>query len=76
VLFSHEIGKGTAKLLEKVHEKENYQQYKNSLLEGDEAPDKVLSEMNFFNNNAGLSFTQKGISHPKDGLIYTMSMPL
>ncbi len=28
--------------------------------------------MDLFNNDIGLSFTQKGVPHPKDGLIYTI----
>ncbi len=67
-----EIGKNAARKLGKAHEKANYQQYKNSLLEDGEAPDEVSSEMDLFNNDIGLSFTQKGVSHPKDGLIYTI----
>ena len=65
-----EIGKRAAKSLGKAHEKSNYQQYKSNLLEDGEAPDKASSEMDLFNNTIGLTFTQKGISHPKDGLIY------
>jgi hypothetical protein len=65
-----EIGKRAARSLGKAHERTNYQQYKNSLLEDGEAPDKISSKMDLFNNNVGLSFTQKGVSHPKDGLIY------
>lgn len=67
-----EIGKRAAKSLGKAHEKANYQQYKNSLLEDGEAPDKVSSDMDLYNNNMGLSFTKKGLPHPKDGLIYTI----
>lgn len=68
--LNQEIGKRAAKWLGKAHEKANYQQYKNSLLEDGETPDKVSSEMDLYNNNIGLSFTQKGIPHLKDGLIY------
>lgn len=64
------IGKNAAKSLGKAHEKTNYQQYKNSLLEDGEAPDKISSEMDLFNNNIGLSLTQKGVYYPKNGLIY------
>ena len=67
-----EIGKRAAKSLGKAHEKANYQQYKNSSLEDGEAPDKVSSDMDLYNNNIGLHFTQKGVPHPKDGLIYTI----
>jgi hypothetical protein len=65
-----EIGEKAAKSLGKAHEKANYQQYRNSLLEDGEVPDKVSSEMDLYNNDIGLSFTQKGVSHLKDGLIY------
>jgi hypothetical protein len=65
-----EIGKNAARSLGKAHEKTNYQQYKNSTLEDGIAPDKISSDMDLYNNNIGLSFTQKGVSHPKDGLIY------
>jgi hypothetical protein len=65
-----EIGKRAARSLGKAHEKANYQQYKNSLLEDGEAPDKVSSEMDLYNNDIGLNFTQKGVPHSKDGLIY------
>tara|TARA_R110002074_G_C12287917_1_gene643790 strand:+ start:17 stop:640 length:624 start_codon:yes stop_codon:yes gene_type:complete len=67
-----EIGKNAAKSLGEAHERTNYQQYKNSSLEDGETPDKISSEMDLYNNNIGLSFTQKGIPHPKDGLIYTI----
>lgn len=65
-----EIGKRAARSLGIAHEKTNYQQYKNSLLEDGEAPDKISSDMDLFNNDVGLSFTLKGVPHPKDGLIY------
>jgi hypothetical protein len=70
--LQQEIGKRAARALGKAHEKTNYQQYKNSLLEDGEAPDKVSSDMDLYNNDIGLSLTQKGISHSKDGLIYTI----
>lgn len=65
-----EIGKRAAKSLGKAHEKANYQQYKNNVLEDGKTPDKASTEMDLFNNAIGLTFTQKGVSHPKDGLIY------
>jgi hypothetical protein len=70
--LQQKIGKRAARALGKAHEKTNYQQYKNRLLEDGEAPDKVSSDMDLYNNEIGLSLTQKGISHPKDGLIYTI----
>ena len=65
-----EIGKNAARSLGRAHEKANYQQYKNSLLEDGIAPDKISSDMDLFNNNIGLSLTQKGVYYPKNGLIY------
>ena len=65
-----EIGKNAARSLGRAHEKTNYQQYKNSLLEDGIAPDKISSDMDLFNNNIGLSLTQKGVYYPKNGLIY------
>jgi len=65
-----EIGKNAALKLGKAHEKSNYQQYKKRLLEDGENPDKVSSEMDLFNNAVGITYTQKGISYSKNGLIY------
>ena len=65
-----EIGKNAARKLGKAHEKTNYQQYKNRSLEDGEVPDKISSEMDLFNNSIGLTFTEKGVSCPKNGLIY------
>ena len=65
-----EIGKRAALKLGKAHEKTNYQQYKNSLLEDGEAPDQISSEMDLFNNTVGITYTEKGTPYPKNGLIY------
>lgn len=65
-----EIGKNAARSLGIAHEKTNYQQYKNRVLEDGIAPDKISSDMDLFNNSVGLTFTQKGVQHPKNGLIY------
>jgi len=65
-----EIGKNAAKSLGKAHEKENYIQYKNRTLEEGVVPDKIASEMDLYNNNIGLTFTQKGKRTSKNGLIY------
>ncbi|MFN0728647.1 DUF6973 domain-containing protein [Polaribacter gochangensis] len=65
-----EIGKNAALTLGKAHEKSNYQQYKKNQLEDGETPDKISSEMDVFNNAVGVTYTEKGIPYPKNGLIY------
>jgi hypothetical protein len=65
-----EIGKNAALKLGKAHEKSNYQQYKKGQLEYGEVPDKISSKMDLFNNAVGVTYTEKGISYPKNGLIY------
>ena len=65
-----EIGKNAALKLGKAHEKSNYQQYKKQQLENGEIPDKISSEMDLFNNSIGVTYTEKGIPYPKNGLIY------
>ncbi|WKD85327.1 hypothetical protein KCTC32516_00667 [Polaribacter huanghezhanensis] len=65
-----EIGKNAALKLGKAHEKSNYQQYKKGQLEYGEVPDKISSEMDLFNNTVGVTYTEKGIPYPKNGLIY------
>jgi hypothetical protein len=65
-----EIGKNAARKLGKAHERSNYQQYKKKQLEDGDIPDKISSEMDLFNNKIGLSYTEKNVSYPKNGLIY------
>lgn len=65
-----EIGKNAAKSLGKAHEKENYQTYKKRKLEDGIVPDKISSTMDLFNNEIGLSLTQKNRKVSKKGLIY------
>lgn len=65
-----EIGKNAARKLGKTHEKTNYQLYKKNQLEDGENPDKISSEMDLFNNSVGLTYTQKGVTYPKNGLIF------
>lgn len=65
-----EIGKNAARKLGKAHERSNYQQYKKKQLEDGDVPDKISSEMDLFNNKIGLSYTEKNVPYPKNGLIY------
>ena len=65
-----EIGKRAALQLGKAHEKSNYQQYKKKQLEDGDNPDKISSEMDLYNNSVGITYTQKKIFYPKNGLIY------
>ncbi|NVK51926.1 MAG: hypothetical protein HWD85_03250 [Flavobacteriaceae bacterium] len=68
-----EIGKNAAKRLGIAHEKSNYKQFKKKQFEEGEIPDKISSEMDLFNNNVGLSFTEKNVPYPKNGLIYRIA---
>ncbi|MBA6156681.1 hypothetical protein H3Z83_09165 [Tenacibaculum sp. S7007] len=65
-----EIGKSAARSLGKAHEKENYKTYKERKLEDGVVPDKISSTMDLFNNEVGLSLTQKNKRSSKKGLIY------
>ena len=65
-----EIGKNAARSLGKAHERGNYQQFKRQQLEDNSLPDEISSTMDLHNNAIGLSFTEKGKKHPKNGLIY------
>ncbi|CAM1344014.1 DUF6973 domain-containing protein [Tenacibaculum amylolyticum] len=65
-----EIGKGAARSLGRAHERENYKMYKERRLEEGIVPDEISSEMDFFNNDVGLSLTRKGNKTPRKGLIY------
>ncbi|MCI2230007.1 hypothetical protein MC378_12585 [Polaribacter sp. MSW13] len=65
-----EIGKSAARSLGKAHEKENYFMYKNRKLEDGQAPDKISSEMDLYNNDEGLKLISRGSKTPKNGLIY------
>ncbi len=64
------IGKSAARSLGKAHEKENYQTYKKRKLEDGVVPDKISSTMDLFNNEIGLSLTQKNRKTSKKGLVY------
>lgn len=52
--LAQEIHWRKAKRLGKAHEKGNYQQFKKGKLEDDVLPDKISSEMDFFNNQVGI----------------------
>lgn len=67
------IGKCAALSLGKAHEKDNYITFKKHETENGIVPDKASKEMDLFNNNVGLSFTQKGISESKNGLTYKIA---
>ncbi|TDQ28615.1 DUF6973 domain-containing protein [Tenacibaculum caenipelagi] len=69
-LLQQEIGKNAAHSLGKAHEKENYQTYKKRKLEDGVVPDQISSEMDLFNNEIGLSLSEKGGKLPKNGLVY------
>ena len=53
--LNQEIGKSAARSLGKAHEKDNYRQFKDQLLEDGVFPDKISSEMDLINNNVGLN---------------------
>lgn len=53
--LAQEINWRKAKRLGKAHEKGNYRQFKKGKLEDDVLPDKISSEMDFFNNEVGLN---------------------
>lgn len=65
-----EIGKRAAISLGRAHEKDNYITYKKHETENGIVPDKASKEMDLFNNNIGLSLTQKGIWDSKRGLTH------
>lgn len=52
--LTNEIGWRRAKRLGKAHEKGNYKTYKKRRLEDGAVPDKISSEMDFFNNKVGI----------------------
>ena len=59
--LQQEIGKRGAISLGKTHEKGNYKTFKQHQTENGIVPDSASKEMDLFNNNIGLRFTQKGI---------------
>jgi hypothetical protein len=59
--LQQEIGKRAAISFGKAHEKDNYRTFKKKQIENGIVPDQASKEMDLFNNNVGLRFTQKGI---------------
>lgn len=59
--LQQEIGKRAAISLGKANEKDNYRTFKKKQTENGLVPDQASKEMDLFNNNVGLRFTQKGI---------------
>lgn len=53
--LTNEIGWRRAKSLGKAHEKGNYKDYKKRRLEDGEVPDKISSDMDYFNNDVGIA---------------------
>lgn len=53
--LTNEIGWRRARSLGEAHEKGNYKDYKKRRLEDGEVPDKISSEMDYFNNNVGIA---------------------
>lgn len=58
--LQQEIGKRAAISLGKAHEKDNYRTFKKHRTENGIVPDNASKQMDLFNNNIGLRFTQKG----------------
>lgn len=58
--LQQEIGKRAAISLGKTNEKDNYKTFKQHQTENGIVPDNASKEMDLFNNNVGLRFTQKG----------------
>lgn len=52
--LTQEIGRRKAKRLGKAHEKGNYKAFKKSKYEDGAIPDKISSDMDFFNNDVGI----------------------
>lgn len=59
--LQQEIGKRAAISLGKTNEKDNYKTFKHHQTENGIVPDSASKEMDLFNNNIGLRFTQKEI---------------
>lgn len=67
--LQQEIGKRAAISLGKAHEKDNYKTFKKNKTEDGVVPDQASKEMDLFNNNVGLGFTQKGTSVARNEMI-------
>ncbi|MGI9530817.1 DUF6973 domain-containing protein [Lutimonas sp.] len=61
--LSREIGPNSASSLGRAHEKGNFKSFKKGTKEDGFLPDKVSSEMDLFNNQAGVNIYKK---YPKD----------
>lgn len=57
--LTNEIGWRRAKNLGKAHEKGNYKDFKKRRLEDGEVPDKISSDMDFFNNAVGIELGKR-----------------
>jgi len=66
--LQQEIGRRAAISLGKTHEKDNYKTFKKRQTEDGIVPDNASKEMDLFNNNVGLRFTQKGIPSSKKAI--------
>lgn len=64
-----EIGKSAARSLGKRHEQENYLMYKAQKLEEGTLPDACSKEMDLFNNEIGISLTNRKIIVSREKLI-------
>ena len=64
--LQQEIGKRAAISLGKAHERDNYRTFKKHRTEDGILPDQASKEMDLFNNNVGLRFTQKRIPSSKN----------
>jgi len=60
--LTQEIGWRRAKKLGKAHEKGNYKDYKKHRFEDGALPDKVSSDMDLYNNNAGIEIGKKSVA--------------
>lgn len=64
------IGKCAALSLGKAHEKDNYRTFKKHQTENGIVPDEASKEMDLFNNNVGLCYSEKGILTSKNELTH------
>lgn len=64
--LQQEIGKRATVSLGKAHERDNYRTFKKHRTEDGIVPDQASKEMDLFNNDVGLRFSQKGISAEKN----------
>lgn len=67
-LLVQEISARKANKLGKAHEKGNYRDFKKNRLEEEEVPDKISSEMDLWNNQAGILIGEKHCGSDKEQL--------